>query len=154
MASAASISLVSLCLVSLGLLVIPDPGSAALAPRASSCEIVRGETIAEAKGTESKSVCEGDAAIRPRRLLLPCHTAAQTVSKLQGISCRGAVNVVEAAYGTVQPHFPECPGDGARQFGSWRLTAHPLNPGTAHPGIGTRFSKAGKSFLVTGGGVC
>lgn len=88
------------------------------------------------------------------RRRLPCHSAVQTLSMLHGISCAGAVRVVEAAYAQVHPHLPECPSDKARKFAGWQLIAHPGAGEPGHPTIGTRFIKGRKSFLASGGGLC
>lgn len=81
-----------------------------------------------------------------------CHTAAQSIVNRKNISCRKARHVANDFQKRLIP-APECKGDHSKRWNGWKLTAKPTFHGKIQ-GIGTKFTKGGKSFVLTGGGTC
>ena len=81
-----------------------------------------------------------------------CHTAAQSIVNRKNISCKKARHVAKDFQKRLIP-APECKGDHSKRWNGWKLTAKPTFHGKIQ-GIGTKFSKDGKSFVLTGGGTC
>lgn len=77
-----------------------------------------------------------------------CLAVTQGVTKLRGISCKGAKKVLRLYYRADLPRRPECRGQGSIRWRGWKVT------GAGRVGIATRFTKPGRSFLASGGGVC
>lgn len=81
-----------------------------------------------------------------------CHTPAQSIVHRKNVSCRRAKKVARRFQNTLIP-APECQGDRSKTWNGWKLTARPTVYGHTE-GIGTRFSKGNRSFVLTGGGTC
>jgi hypothetical protein len=79
-----------------------------------------------------------------------CRTQAQSISKLHNVSCRRAKKVARKARNATYPTVPECRGDHAKKWNGWRLTPKPIGG----IGIGTKFKKGRRSFVLSGGGTC
>lgn len=78
-----------------------------------------------------------------------CHTDAQNITLLKGISCQAARRVATAARNSLGP-LPECTGEAPKIWHGWSLV------GSTKGGIGiaTTFTKGSRSFLLAGGGTC
>ena len=77
-----------------------------------------------------------------------CHSLAQSISKLNHVSCKTARKLVNTAYRTVS-NIPECKGrDSSTNFRGWKFKA------TSRKYIIVRVTKGTKSFILSGGGTC
>lgn len=77
-----------------------------------------------------------------------CHTATSSITNRHDISCERARQVAERAARAVG--LPECDGDPTKHWNGWRIAPHQVGK----YGIGARFVKGERSFVVSGGGSC
>ena len=77
-----------------------------------------------------------------------CHSLAQSITKLNHVSCKTARKLVNSAY-RAGAEIPECKGrDSSTHFRGWKFKA--INRKI----IVVRVTKGNKSFILSGGGVC
>lgn len=80
-----------------------------------------------------------------------CVTKDQTqmIDHLRGVSCAEARSVAARAR-SVRDNLPECAGSGVVRINGWTIRG----VGRSGKPIATRFSRAGTSFRLSGGGLC